>query len=192
MGFIVKKSFVLLSALIVILGATSVRAQSLADVAKQEEARRKAIKTPAKVITNDDLKKYGSATAPATATAEQKTTPAAGQDATPPKDAAAQQPAGEQEPAKDEAYWRKRITDARATLDRSQVLADALQSRINALWADFTARDDRVQREQIEIERHKALAELDRMKTDIEAQKKAIADIEEEARQQGVPPGWLR
>jgi hypothetical protein len=188
----VSKIICVCSALIVFfLAASPARAQSLAEVAKQEEARRKAIKTPSKVYTNDDLKKYGPATAPA-ATPEQKpAAPATGQDATAPKEAAPQ-PAAEEEPAKDEAWWRKRITDARATLDRSQVLADALQSRINGLWADFTARDDPAQRAVIQQDRLKALAELDRMKSEIDAQKQAIADIEEEARREGVPPGWLR
>jgi hypothetical protein len=84
------------------------------------------------------------------------------------------------------------MADARQALERNQMYADALQSKINALWADFTARDNPVQRAQIEIERQKALAEQERVKAEIGAQKKAIADLEEEARKAGVPPGWLR
>jgi hypothetical protein len=34
--------------------------------------------------------------------------------------------------------------------------------------------------------------ELDRLKKQIDATKKAIADLEEEARRANVPPGWLR
>jgi len=34
--------------------------------------------------------------------------------------------------------------------------------------------------------------ELERLKKEIQQQTKAIADIEEEARRAGVPPGWLR
>ena len=41
------------------------------------------------------------------------------------------------------------MTDARQALERSQMYLDALQSKINALWADFTARDDPAQRAQI-------------------------------------------
>ena len=36
-------------------GAAPLRAQSLADVARQEEARRKEIRQPARVYTNKDL-----------------------------------------------------------------------------------------------------------------------------------------
>jgi hypothetical protein len=69
---------------------------------------------------------------------------------------------------------------------------EALQSRINALSTDFVNRDDPYQRAKVAEDRQKALAELERVKGDIEKANKAIADIEEEARKAGVPPGWLR
>jgi hypothetical protein len=72
------------------------------------------------------------------------------------------------------------------------MFAEALQSRINGLTADFTARDDPAQRAVVATDRQKALAELDRVKNDIVQQTKAIADMQEEARKAGVPPGWLR
>ena len=107
--------------------------------------------------------------------------------------APAEKPADERAVAEqDEQAWRKKMADARVALERSQMYADALQSKINALWADFTARDDPAQRAQIELERKRALAEQARVKDEIEKQKKAIADLEEEARKAGVPPGWIR
>jgi hypothetical protein len=84
------------------------------------------------------------------------------------------------------------MADARLALERNQMYAEALQSRINALWADFTARDDPAQRAQIELDRKRALAEQERVKGEIEAQKKGIGELEEEARKAGVPPGWIR
>jgi hypothetical protein len=107
--------------------------------------------------------------------------------------APAEKPADESAAAEqDEQAWRKKMADARVALERSQMYADALQSKINALWADFTARDDPAQRAQIELERKRALAEQTRVKDEVEKQKKAIADLEEEARKAGVPPGWIR
>jgi polyhydroxyalkanoate synthesis regulator phasin len=41
-------------------------------------------------------------------------------------------------------------------------------------------------------DRQKALAEMERVRQEIDTLKKEIADLEEEARQAGVPPGWLR
>ncbi len=190
----------LLVFLVVILAAaTSAGAQSLADVAKKEEARRKEIKAPAKVLTNDDLKKYGTSTPPAagaTATAQPATTPdaASGQDAAKKPEAGDKAAAGEKpaEPEKNETWWRNRMTEARATLEKNKLLVDSLQTRANALVNDFEARDDPAQRMQLKLQREKTLAELQRVKDDIEAATKLIADIEEEARRAGVPPGWLR
>jgi uncharacterized protein YoxC len=67
-----------------------------------------------------------------------------------------------------------------------------LQSRINALATDFAARDDPFQRNQIAADRNKALAELDRVKKEIQDHTKAITDIQDEARKAGVPAGWVR
>jgi len=75
---------------------------------------------------------------------------------------------------------------------RHEMFAEALQSRINALTTDVVNRDDPYQRAKLADDRQKALAELQRVTGEIEQAKKDIADIEEEARKAGVPPGWLR
>jgi len=166
---------------------------SLADVARREAERRQTAKPASKVYTNDDAKKAADTPISIVAAAPS----AAGQAASKPAEgqaeaAGAQAKAAPAEPAKDEAYWRKRATDAQEQLQRSRLFAEALQSRINALTTDFVARDDPYQRQQIAQQRQEALAELDRVHRDIEAQTKAIEDLEEEARRSGVPAGWLR
>ena len=92
---------------------------------------------------------------------------------------------------KDEALWRERIRGEREALERAKTFAEALQSRINALNTDFVNRDDPVQRSGIAADRE-ALAELERLKKEIEQHTKAIATIQEEARRAGVPAGWVR
>jgi hypothetical protein len=192
------------SVLVVLLTVVvaSIGAQSLADVAKKEEQRRQQLRKPAKVYTNKDLGPVPLPSTPSPAAAQ-------GGAEAPPADsdpgAAAAAPAdgapaaeGTPEPGKEEkpgdtaAAFRGRLDAARQQLERSRMFAEALQTRINSLWADFTARDDPAQRSRIETDRQKALAELDRVKKDIESQTKAIADIEEQARRAGVPPGALR
>jgi hypothetical protein len=178
----------LLGAFIILVVAPIVVPQSLADIARQEEARRKAIGTPAKVYTNADL----SGRIPAGAAA-----PASAPAAAPHSDVVAKPPASEPKPTapdprQDRKYWSERIAAARTELDRSKVFLEALQSRINALTTDFVNRDDPVQRARIAEERQRAIAEFDRLQTEIQRMIKTIADIEEEARRLGVPPGWLR
>jgi hypothetical protein len=185
------------AAVLAVLAAAAIAApcgaQSLADVARKEEARRKALKEHARVITNKDL----GAGATVTAVTPQETPKAAAAQPPPKAAAAGAEPDAAQAPAakgpvKDQAYWAKRMAGLRDALDRDQILVDALQSRINALTADFTARDDPAQRAIIEQDRLKALAKFNELKHQIEADKKAIDDLEEEARRAGVPPGWLR
>lgn len=151
-------------------------AQSLAEVAKKEEARRKSVKVPGRVYTNSDLKP---------------------EPAPPPSDAGpdvAVPDAIEERRREDKGqeYWKALIGGARAALERSHVLAAALESRLNALNTDIAARDDPAQRAELEAQRLRVLQELDRMEHDVAEQTKAIAAIEEDARKAGIPPGWLR
>ena len=178
----------LFGALVILVAvAGTAGAQSLADVARKEEARRKDIKKPSRVITNKDLKASDNAAPPPPADA-QAPAPAAEAPSDKTEDG---QPKAEA-PASDEQVWRQKMADARTALDRSQTHLDALQNRIDGLWAQFTAHDNYVEREKIEADRKKALAEYDRVKAEIEDNKKAIADLEEQARRANVPAGWLR
>lgn len=184
---------VLMSSIVLLtIAGSAVSAQSLAALAKKEEERRKTVKS-GKVYTNGDLKRENAPTpptpAPTNASSSTPTTPQAPSTQVP----AINVPVGKGEAeVKDEAYWRARITAARSALERSRIFADALQSRINALTTDFVNRDDPAQRAQIELEKQRAVAEIERVKKEIADQTKAISDIEEEARKAGVPPGWLR
>jgi hypothetical protein len=173
---------------------TIASAQSLADVAKKEEERRKSLPQAGKVYTNKDLAPVpaGSAAPPSPAAADSKdATPAA--DA---KDANAAKDAGGSDATKgekkDQTYWSGKLKAARDQMDRDQGYADAMQTKINALTTDFVNRDDPAQKRVIEADRLKALAELARLKKAVIDDTKAIADVQEQARRAGVPPGWLR
>ncbi|RPJ54780.1 MAG: hypothetical protein EHM24_31340 [Acidobacteria bacterium] len=173
--------------------------RSLADVARMEAARRQALKSPGKQYTNADLSAY-------VAREQRVIAPSQGAGDLPAGEQRAARPAAVSaaqgvsvkeamppaEPVKGETWWRTRITEARARLERSRLFVDALQTRVNALTNDFYARDDPAQRSVIEQERNRALAEMERVKLEMVEQEKAIRDMEEEARQSGVPPGWLR
>jgi hypothetical protein len=181
-------------ALILIL-ATSVMSQSLGELARREEARRLSIAQPAKVYTNESLGVESAAPAatptpsrvvPADRTAQQPSNVAT----EPPSNLATQPPS---RPAtQDESDWHQRIDEARAALARANILTKALQSYLNALSTDFASRDDPAQRSVIASDRQHALVELERMQQEVQGRQKTIADIEEQARRAGVPPGWVR
>jgi len=186
-----------LTAFLIAGASAGARAQSLADVAKKEEDRRKATPAPTKVYTNKDLTHVPESAPPAAdgkpadAAKDAKGTDAKDgkvKDAKDAKDAAKDGKDG----IKDEAYWSGRLKALNEKLLRETNYADAMQTRINALTTDFVNRDDPHQRAVIEQDRQKALTELAKLKQDMVDDKKAIADLHEEARQAGVPASWMR
>ena len=170
-------------------GAWVVRAQSLADLAKKEEERRKANPQPAKVYTNKDLQKAPPASAQAAGDKPADASKDADADA---KDAKGGKGGDEKSQVKDQAYWSKRQKDLQTKLEQDQGYASAMQSQINALTTEFTNMDDPVKRSQVEQARQKALSELNRLTKAIVDDQKALAAFQDEARAAGVPPGWLR
>jgi hypothetical protein len=174
-------------------------AQSLGDLAKKEQERRKSAPPATRTYTNEDLKKLPPVPGAAPAKAGDDKTSAKGAAGTPgnpakldDKDTTLKGEGAAGEPAKDEKYWRGRITAVREEIRRNEMFRDALQTRINALAADFAGRDDPFQRAKIADDRQKALAELARVTLDIDTANKSISAIEEEARRAGVPAGWVR
>jgi hypothetical protein len=166
---------------------------SLGEVAKKEAERRKAQPPSGKVYTNKDL--------PSTAQKPSSAVAAPGESSTPsdPVAAATEQKSDQADAAgkaegeqKGEAYWKKRVADAREELRRNEMFAEALQTRVNTLNKDFNSRDNPAQRSRIGEDRAEALKELTRVKGEVERSKKQIEDIEEEARKGGIPAGWLR
>ena len=188
------RTSVYLSAVVVFAGlagaAVPVRAQTLGDVSRQEEERRKELKTPAKVYTNKDLSAPPAAPAAPANAGTPAATPAPGASSAPAADDKTKDAA--KDGAKDQSYWSQRKKDLDSKLERDKVLADAMQSRINGLTTDFAARSDPAQRAVIERDRQRAVSELDGLQKSIKDDQKALSDFDDEARKASVPPGWLR
>lgn len=175
---------VIVGALVVI--ASSASAQSLGDVARQEEARRAAVKAAAraKVLTNADLAADPRAGAPAPlATVAVPASPPAAAVAAP-AGAPGNDSAGgvmaaaapETKPKEDEALWRRRAAEHRDRLAKAQ-------QRVNSL-AGAPAQDPREQARMAELLK-KAQDELRRAD---EAQRLLVmqADVA------GIPPAWIK
>ena len=79
---------------------------------------------------------------------------------------------------------------APVVLDR--VLVAALESRVAALTRDVANRDNPLERAALVADRLQAVAELDRMREQVDTDMRAIVGLEDEARRAGIPPGWLR
>ena len=131
----------LISAALLSIGVVqAVAAQSLGDVARKEEERRKAVKSSGKVYTNDELQPVPQPSAPPAASGDRAATaaPSPGSGTS-----SSQAAASDKASAKDdEKTWRKRMADARDALERSKTFANALQNQLNSLVTDFVNRDD--------------------------------------------------
>ncbi len=174
-------------------------AQSLGDLARREAERRKTLKGDGKILTNKDVPRVPQPEAPPAPADTTPQTNADKKDQAAPADtdkAKTTEPASDAKDtsggARDEKYWRDRQKALQEQLERDEVYATALQSRVNALTTDFVNRDDPAQRDVVARDRQKTLDEMVRLNAQIVAEKKAIGDFEEEARRAGVPPGWLR
>ena len=156
----------------------------LGDIAQREAVRRAATPKATKTLTNfgqpPDEAPPAAVTMPAQA-APPAVTPPSAEEAAPPA-----------EPKKDEKWWRARVAGVRTAIERGETMAAALQSRINALQTDVVNIDDPAVQAKARNDLGKALGELDRQNKQIEADKKALVDLQEEARRLNVPAGWIR
>jgi hypothetical protein len=174
----------------VTLCATAVSAQSLGDLARKEEARRKAVKNPGKLYNQ---RKSASRSVLFDRRNRRRHRPATRDSRTRRRHRRRSLNRAISRPTiKRRTRSTGKIVSPRLARPWSgpRPFADSASERINALTADFSARSDPAQRAVIERDRQKALAELDRVNQEIKVQTKAITDAQEEARKAGVPaPG---
>jgi hypothetical protein len=164
---------------------------TLADAAEREAIRRLLTGKATRVYTNMDLPLSAqsfvvSVSEPGAPSAPAASTPPAGETES---GAAATSRAPE---IRDEAWWRGRVAALRQSIERNQLLLDAMQTRVNALTTDIVNRDDPFQRQELREQLQKSLAELDRLQNRIVEARQGLETLEDEARRSGTPPGWLR
>ena len=161
--------------------------QSFADAAEREALRRQLTGKATHVYTNLDLPALPVSRGEDSARTGNEPTPAAGA------------PRGANDDAlsapvevRDEAWWRGRVASLRTSAERNDMLAKAMQTKVNAITADIVGRDDPFQRRELRDQLQKALAELDRLQSATLEARKDLEALQEQARRAGAPPGWLR
>lgn len=154
----------------------------LASAAEREKERRKKATGAARTYTNQSLPQ----------SAEASPTPA-------PEPSPSPSPPGETHgTARGEAHWRGRATSLSSALaaaeqrvKRAQEEYDAARKgNIQPLPIDAVSQVPPIA--QVNPEADRLQKELEAAKAGLTQAQKAVADLEEEARKAGVPPGWLR
>jgi len=156
--------------------------QDVAAAAAKEKERRKKSKGTAKSYGNQDL--------PSPA----PTTPSEGAPAPSPSPESETRGAS----SRDETYWRGRATGLRNAVAAAEqrvakAQADydgARKGNMQPLPIDAISQQPPVP--QVNAEADRLQKELDDAKSALAQAQQALADLEEEARKAGAPPGWLR
>ncbi len=196
---------------------TALHAQSLGEIAKKAQEQRDKAKAeaekakteaekgnagastakpstpPVKSYTNKDL--VDDPTRAVAAPAETKTEPAVNDTS---HKAATEK---SDEPVKDEAYWRARMTTLRGNLARDNAACEPLAAKVHELdglyadsvfYVDGRPMVNRASAAVIETKQVDAKAELRQCQAKVALDQTAIGTAEEEARRLGALPGWLR
>ena len=182
-----------LAALVLCAFAGPAAAQGLGDAARKESERRSRVKGSAKdsnrVYTGDDLRRGAPETdaVPAAATSDPTRPPEREPES---RNAPPASPAGVggAPGAPSESLWRSRartLADTISRRERDVALADqeatgrAYDGPVNSSGRPNTQHAGAVERAQA-------------ARQALEKARKALEDLEEEARRAGVPPGWIR
>ena len=158
--------------------APAAQQDSVAEAARKARDQKKETSKTAKVFTNDNLPTAGGiSTVGSSGTSDNAAAPS-GESAAKPAD---------------EKAWRTRFAELHHKLEQDQAALDVDQRELGQLNIQFYG--DPVKGLQQGLTRsdiNEKTAEIDKMKAQVEADKQAIDDAEEELRKSGGDPGWAR
>jgi len=165
--------------------------ESVAEAARQAQAKKKPSTKPVTVYTNDNLDTVKGAVS---IVGEAPASPAA-QAGTPEKDKAADKTkapvTSDKTPAKGEDYWRKVFADARKKLADDAHELDVLQREYNLKQQQYYSDPNMAMREQFNRQDlTDTKAKIDDKTAMVAADKQSISDLEDQLRQAGGEPGW--
>jgi chromosome segregation ATPase len=150
---------------------------SLADAARKAREEKKEAPKSSKTFTNDNLPSAGGIS-----TVGDKL-------GSPSNDATAE--AGQT--PNDEKAWRAKFAVLRHKLEQDQANLDVMQRELGQLNLQYYSDPMKtLQQGLTRSDINDKTAEIDKMKSQIEADQQAISDAEEELRKSGGDPGWAR
>jgi hypothetical protein len=190
-GAIMKTLAALFQTALLLTVASIAFSQSLGDLAKKENERRKEIKDE-KVITDEEAASYQSNPVKTNVRDQSAAKPDSADQAT--TDSKKAKPESD-EPVdfegRPESYWRKTMDDARQKVKELEDKATELTLKVNNLQNQFYREDSGFKREDIQRELQKTYYEQDKNKEDLAKAKDVLQDLDKEARKSGALPGWL-
>ena len=166
--------------------------QSLADVVRVSKEARKDQKPKKSLgtITNESLHK-GTSTSAVTAKGASKTPTASAPRKEPTPAPTYDVPRDDQ--GRSEAQWKATMDHARALVLDGERNVRELETKSKQLENDFYAQSDGYRRDGvIKPAWDKSRDDLAKARADLDAARKSLEDLSEDARRSNAPPGWLR
>ena len=166
---------------------------SVAEAARKARAEKKSETAPKQVWTDENIPKAPHEVAPASAGGQAAAAGGEGQKA---EAAPAEEDSKKQ--AELEAKWRQRFADAHKKLDDDQKDLDLMQRELSLKREQYYSDPNTALRDQYQRDSgsggavNDLVKKIDEKKADVEKDKQAISDLEDELRHEGLPPGWAR
>jgi hypothetical protein len=169
----------------------------LVKLKKEEEERKKKAKKSKYKVTNDNLDKIEVEKKPYSVIklGEGKGTAGASGSSTAGKSGGEGAPNQGDDPKEDKTkpeYWQKKVRKLLDEMEKTKENINQMQAELNQTMNTWSAEDILQEREKKRkrVEDLKKL--IPREKQKLEKLEKDMADLEEDARKNNVPPGWLR
>jgi len=181
---------VLVFSSVLALPALPCQAQSVADAARQERAKRQNKKTPGKVFTNEDLRRYDNAQE-----SSAQTTP----DAEPPSEPTETSTRSEGLSSGDgeERAWSRRFIEAKGKLQQAKNQREVLQAKLNDLNLKLMRANPNAVETEVFDREHLYLPliaqtkeQIEKNKNDVAGAEKELEDLRDELRKSGKPASW--
>jgi hypothetical protein len=155
---------------------------SLAAAARRTREQKKDIPKPAKVFDNDNIPTQGGVST----VGSSSSAPSGESNAATPAPGAAPAASGEK-------FWRDKFDTLRHKLDQDQADLDVMQRELGVLnMQDYSDPMKTMQQGLTRSDINDKTAAIETKKKQIEADKQAITDAEDDLRKAGGDPGWAR
>src|SRR6185437_7426906 len=165
-------------------GVSAAPADPLAAAARRAKEEKKRDAKPAKVFTNDNMPAVGGVSTVGSAPADTDTSSDNKSAASGPTTAA---------PAQGETYWRGKFDKLNKKLEQDQSELDVMQRELGQLsLQNYSDPNKAMQQGYSHSDLDKKTAEISTKQKEIDADKQAISDAQDDLRKSGGDPGWAR
>lgn len=177
-----KKILLLFGVLVAFVCTGFTEDSDLVKAAKREKERRAKIEAK-RVLTNQDIEGLGASLGIESTSSGEETTG---------EEVSGEEAQASEDNSTNEEYWRQRRVAADERIAKAEANIEKIQTEINSLGMWMQGESTSQDRPLVESERYARIDKLEAAQAELDAARAALEALEEEARREAVPPGWVR